>query len=316
MSFDLGALRAAVTAHGRVARVVVADVAGSTPREVGAAMLVWAENGRPGQSGTIGGGTLEFEAARHAFDRSGATRHALGPDMGQCCGGAVTLWTEVFDAAALQAFDGQEVIARGPGEMPLSVQRLLARARGSGLRPEPQLLAGWMVEPVTRAQRDIWIWGAGHVGRALVATLAPLPDIAITWVDTGRDRFPDVVPDGVTALPAPQPAPLMAHAPKQAEHLILTYSHALDLELCHAALSHGFGFCGLIGSKTKWARFRSRLANLGHSSDEIDRICCPIGQKALGKHPSAIAIGVAAQLLNQQKRNGDTCQTSFLASGA
>ncbi|WP_425101499.1 xanthine dehydrogenase accessory protein XdhC [Tropicibacter sp. S64] len=311
MSFDLAELKAAVASHGRVARVVVAEVRGSTPREVGASMLVW----HGGQSGTIGGGTLELEAARHAFDRQGATRHALGPDMGQCCGGAVTLWTELFDAETLAALEGP-VIARGPGAMPLAVQRVLAQARGQGTRPAPALIDGWMVEPVTEPQRHLWIWGAGHVGRALVQVLAPLPDLAITWVDTGPERFPQTVPAGVTALPAAQPARLVPHAPKNAEHLILTYSHALDLDLCHAILSHDFAFCGLIGSDTKWVRFRKRLAALGHADAQIGRICCPIGQKHLGKHPAAIAIGVASQLLDIQKRNGDTCLTSCLASGA
>ena len=75
---------------------------------------------------------------------------------------------------------------------------------------------------------------------------------------------------------------------------MLTYSHALDLELCHRLLTHGFARAGLIGSATKWARFRARLAALGHPPYAIARIDCPIGNPALGKHPQAIAIGVAA----------------------
>jgi len=111
------------------------------------------------------------------------------------------------------------------------------------------------------------------------------------------DRFPTDIPDTVTMLPAADPARLIPHAPQNAEHLILTYSHTLDLALCHAALTHGFAQCGLIGSKTKWARFRSRLAALEHSTQTITRITCPIGDPSLGKHPQAIAIGVAAQVL-------------------
>lgn len=95
----------------------------------------------------------------------------------------------------------------------------------------------------------------------------------------------------------------MPHAPAHAEHLILTYSHEIDLALCHAALAHGFGFCGLIGSDTKWARFRKRLAGLGHCDAQIARICCPIGQKGLGKHPQAIAIGVASRLIEGATRD-------------
>ncbi|MBS0126217.1 xanthine dehydrogenase accessory protein XdhC [Thetidibacter halocola] len=295
MSFDLDTLREAVALHGRVARVVVAEVRGSAPREVGAAMLVWAEKDGFGQIGTIGGGALEFEAASRAFERRGATRHALGPELGQCCGGAVTLWTEVWDAGALARLSGA-VVARGPGERPLAVQRLLDRARARGEAPAPQLVQGWMVEPLSRPRWPLWIWGAGHVGRALMDVLVPL-DCAITWVDTGLARFPNRVPWRVTVLPAAEPALVMRLAPREAAHLVLTYSHELDLALCHAALGHGFGFCGLIGSETKWARFRSRLRNLGHADAEIGRICCPIGQKSLGKAPAAIAIGVAAQIL-------------------
>ncbi|MDA7425210.1 xanthine dehydrogenase accessory protein XdhC [Thalassococcus lentus] len=296
MSFDLQELQAAVKAHDRVARVVVADVRGSTPREVGAAMLVW----EGGQSGTIGGGQLEFEAAEKALHQEGLSRHALGPDLGQCCGGAVTLLTEVFEAEHLSDLEGQAVIARGPGDKPLAVQRIIDRGRARGERPAAQLIGEWFVEPVSQPSRDIWIWGAGHVGRALVSVLCPLSDITLTWVDTSAERFPDDVPENVRVLPAAHPQRLAVHAPANAEHLILTYSHEIDFALCHALLGHGFGFCGLIGSDTKWVRFRKRLSALGHSEAQISRICCPIGQKGLGKHPQAIAIGVAARLLEKQ----------------
>ena len=303
MGFDLDALHSTVQRHGRVARVVIAEVRGSAPRDAGAAMLVWPE----GQSGTIGGGALEHQAAQaaRAMLAGGApvrlTRHALGPDLGQCCGGSLQLLTEVHDAATVAAWQGREVIARpvAPGtEMPLAVQRLLNGARAQGQRPEPQLVAGWMIEPLARPLVPLWIWGAGHVGRALVDTLSPLPDLAITWVDTGPERFPDSICAGVTALPAADPARLVPHAPHDAHHLILTYSHALDLALCHGLLGHGFASAGLIGSATKWARFRSRLGGLGHAPAQIARIRCPIGTPGFGKHPQAIAIGVASGLLS------------------
>ncbi len=130
--------------------------------------------------------------------------------------------------------------------------------------------------------------------------LRPLPDFAITWVDTGPERFPAAIPGGVTALPAPDPARALALAPQDAEVLILTYSHELDLALCHAALARGQGRIGLIGSATKWTRFRSRLAQLGHAPATVARIACPIGNPALGKHPQAIAVGIAAALLTEQ----------------
>ncbi len=316
MSFDLAPLRQAVDRHGRVTRVVVAEVAGSAPREVGAAMLVWAEGTGFGQSGTIGGGALELMAAEAALTRKGLTRHPLGPELGQCCGGAVTLLTEHFDAQTLAALDGRDVIARGPGEMPLAVRRVIDRARARGEAPGAQLVQGWMVEPVRRPTLPVWIWGAGHVGRALVSILAPLPEVALTWVDTGPERFPHDIPEGVTALPVPTPERAMSRAPRDAAHLILTYSHEIDLALCHAALSHGFAFCGLIGSDTKWARFRKRLQALGHTSAQIDAICCPIGHKALGKHPQAIAIGTVAQLLNWQNEKDHAWPTHSSASRA
>jgi xanthine dehydrogenase accessory factor len=292
---DLQALAVALAVHGRVARVVIAGVEGSSPREAGASMLVWDR----GQSGTIGGGALEFEAAERARGqlRAGGTavqRVALGPTLGQCCGGAVTLWTEVFDALPGPT-DG--MVARGPGEMPLAVRRILSAARGQGLRPATALVQGWLVEPVAEPARQVWIWGAGHVGRALAAVLAPLPGLALTWVDVAPDRFPADVPANATVVPVADPALLADHAPPEAEHLVLTFSHALDLELCHRLLRRGFRSCGLIGSATKWARFRSRLRALGHDAAVIDRIRCPIGDPALGKHPQAIAVGVAADLL-------------------
>lgn len=311
MGFDVEGLRRAVALQGRVARVVIAEVAGSAPREVGAAMLVW--NG--GQSGTIGGGALEFGAAAEALKHEGLRRHPLGPELGQCCGGAVTLLTEHYDAAALKTLDS-EVMARGPGAMPLAVKRLLNRARARGDAPAPQLLQGWMVEPVARPSLPVWIWGAGHVGRALVDVLSPLPDLSLTWVDTGPDRFPENVPEDVTLLPVPDPARAMALAPDDAAHLILTYSHEIDLQLCHAALRRGFAFAGLIGSDTKKARFTKRLQSLGHAPAQIARISCPIGQKTLGKHPHAIAIGVAAQIITLQTGDRTEWPTHSSASGA
>ncbi len=301
MSFDRAGLAAAVATHGRVARVLVADTAGSAPREAGAAMLVWPD----GQDGTIGGGALEWEAAAAARDLLAAggparvVRQALGPDLGQCCGGRVTLVTEVWEAANLPA-EGDQVVARalGPGtRQPLSVARLLARVRNGNGLARPVLVDGWLVEPVARPRRAVWVWGAGHVGRAIVGVLVPLPDLAITWVDTSAARFPEAVPPGVTVIAEADPVWVMASAPLDAKHLILTYSHALDLALCHAALGRGFASCGLIGSATKWARFRSRLAGLGHTTAAIARIRCPIGEPGLGKHPQAIAIGVAGEVL-------------------
>lgn len=300
--FDLAALTDAVRAHGQVARVLVAAHEGSSPREAGAAMLVW----RDGQSGTIGGGALEHQATLTARAMLAAgqacgpriDRVPLGPGLGQCCGGAVTLVTEVHDGATLPA---PPVVARSldGSAMPLAVKRLLAAARNQGELPQTQLVQGWLVEPVAHPLRHLWLWGAGHVGRAIASVMAPLPGLGLTWVDIAPDRFPATVAEGVTPLPAPDPAAAVAMAPVDAHHLILTFSHALDLELCHRLLGHGFASCGLIGSATKWARFRSRLAALGHSPAQIARITCPIGDPSLGKHPQAIALGVATDFLRR-----------------
>lgn len=306
MGFDREQVARLVALHGAVVRVVVAETAGSSPRDAGAAMCVWAV----GQEGTIGGGTLEYQAtlcARAMLANGKLTRLdrlPLGPALNQCCGGAVTLLSERWDQAALQSLTdpvlARPLPGRGAAEMPLAVARLVAQARAEGQLPATRTTQGWLVEPFDTRRRPIWIWGAGHVGRAIVATLAPLPDLHLTWVDTHPDRFPDL-PAGVSQMFAPNPADLVRFAPVDAEHLILTFSHALDLELCHRLLGHGFGALGLIGSATKWVRFRSRLAALGHAPATVGRITCPIGQPALGKHPQAIAIGVAIQLLKPTK---------------
>lgn len=304
--FERAELLAALERHRRVVRVAVAEVKGSAPREVGAAMLVW----RDGQSGTIGGGALEHLATRRAREMLAGgpvrrfERWPLGPGIGQCCGGAVALLSELYEAGAALPEDAVARPVAGESAMPLAVKRLLAALRGQGVAPPAQLVQGWFVEPVARPARLIWVWGAGHVGRALVSVLAPLPDLAITWIDTAPERFPEAVPPGVTVLPAADPALLVAHAPRAAEHVVLTYSHALDLELCHRILAHGCAGLGVIGSQTKAARFRARLADLGHPVTEIQRMACPIGDKSLGKYPQAIALGIATAVLKAAERGG------------
>jgi xanthine dehydrogenase accessory factor len=234
-------------------RITVTKTAGSVPREAGTQMLVWADR----TEGTIGGGTLEWEAMLEArrMLRDGRQSHSatmpLGPALGQCCGGSVSLLWEEAEAMT------------------------------------------------TPPARPLWIYGAGHVGRALVNVMAPLPDFAITWVDTGPERFPET---DVTTLVAKDPALIVKHAPLDADHLILTYSHEIDLALCHALLNHDFHGVGLIGSATKWARFKTRLAALGHTPAQISRIACPIGDPSLGKHPAAIALGVATAMIGPEAR--------------
>lgn len=308
MSFDLAQLQDAVARHGRVGRILVVNHKGSAPREAGTAMLVW----ETGQSGTIGGGALEFEAVRALRARLGdgfpfVDRVALGPSRGQCCGGAVVLASEVFDAHALSQIVGRSAHVRrleGRADKPLSILRAQNQARNGVAAARFVFDAGWLCEPLSIAQTPVWIYGAGHVGRAIIEVLAPLSEVDLTWVDTGPERFPDRLPAGVTALPAADIAAASGLAPPQAHHLILTYSHALDLALCHALLEKQAASIGLIGSATKWARFQRRLQALGHGAAEISRITCPIGDPRLGKEPQAIALGVASALVLALRAEG------------
>ena len=327
MSFDLPALTAAVAAAGHVVRIVVLREAGSVPRGAGTAMLVTADD----MQGTIGGGTLEWEAIKTAramlaegavgktpptYTTTGTTTGTtrailpgntasskrrmqvlpLGPALGQCCGGSVTLGWELFDANTLPATLPYLRSFNDSRETPPPA---LTRADPPAGSP-PREMHGWVLETAPAPARGLWIWGAGHVGRALVNVMATLPDWQITWADTGADRFPAMIPAGVTAIPATDLPRLAAHAPRDAEHLIVTMSHETDLALCHTLLTRGFAACGLIGSATKWARFTSRLQTLGHCRTEIAKIACPIGDPTLGKHPQAIAVGVAGALLSTQ----------------
>lgn len=314
MSFDLETLRRAVAAHARVARVLVAAQRGSAPRGAGTAMLVW----QGGQAGTIGGGALEHEAidlARRRLSAPGpgeTLRRPLGPALGQCCGGDVTLAIEVFDAGGVAEIptDGVYIrptevagagqrplaVAAGGSQRPLAVERA-ARALRSG-QPVPPLQEGWLVEPLGEARHPVWVWGAGHVGHALVTTLAGLP-VEVVWVDDRAGAFPDRLPKATTKLHAANPVDAVPHAPDLATHYVLTYSHALDLALVDALLRRPHRALGLIGSATKKARFLSRLRAAGHDPARLDRLQCPIGDPRLGKHPQAIAVGVVHALLKE-----------------
>jgi xanthine dehydrogenase accessory factor len=261
-----------------------------------------------GQAGTIGGGALEWAAvaaARRLLAEGGAWARAelrlpLGPALGQCCGGAVRLLLERFDAGTLPAAGAPFLrpLASGlpPATEPDLAARRLARMARDGRVAGPVLSGGWIVEPMARSPAPLWLYGAGHVGRALVRVLEGLP-VAVTWVDDAPSRFPDPVPPHVRALPTPQPERAAALAPPDALHLVMTYSHAADLAICHAILSRPHRFLGLIGSASKAARFRSRLAALGHGAEALARMQCPIGDRSLGKAPASIALGVAVEVL-------------------
>lgn len=240
--------------------VEITATRGSAPRDAGTAMKVTAA----GIAGTIGGGALEHQAIEKARGilATGAPERVetvpLGPGLGQCCGGAVTLRFG-YEPRAVDTPDFAEPVPVG-----LNV-------------PQP-----------------LWLWGAGHVGRAVVRACPP-GAFDVTWVDAGAARFPDTVGDHVTIVPAADMPRLAKRAPRQAHHLIFTYSHDIDLALCAALLERGFASCGLIGSETKWTRFQKRLRALALNPAPIT---CPIGDKSLGKTPDAIAKGCVNGLLS------------------
>ena len=297
----------AIEAEGSAALVTLARVEGSSPREAGVRMVV-----RPsgGFHGTIGGGTLEFaalEAANEALrkGRGPARRRslALGPELGQCCGGRVEWRVETFDESDLDDLSAL-AIAEGGASATLSarlgpdgrVQRTLRP--GAGERRLARLTDENWTEPLGGLARAIYLFGAGHVGRALALALAPLP-FAVRWIDPRRDAFPTHAPANVTLIHAPEPSAELASAPDNALIVVITHSHALDLEIVAEALRvERFGYVGLIGSATKRARFLSQMRAAGLTEVQRARLVCPIGIAGLeSKDPAVIAVSTAAQLL-------------------
>ena len=324
-----------------IVRVAVASVRGSTPREAGACMLVAEDT----LVGSIGGGKLEMtaiESARALLATGGAWQmlHVpLGPNLGQCCGGVVELWLErldVLDRSELAALHGERTRAEdvmlativGPDRFR---QRMLIAEDGSDAGFGDETLDGWAqreaaamagTEAVVRFAVDgpyalllerfepsstpLVLFGAGHVGKALVARLAGLP-FDVTWVDTRDEMFPDALPANVHARYTDDPVDEARRALPDAAYLVMTHSHALDYDLCRTILARDdVRFAGLIGSHTKAARFAHRLARDGMAAERIVRLVCPIGIAGIdSKRPEAIAIGVAAQLLRLREANWD-----------
>jgi xanthine dehydrogenase accessory factor len=292
--------------------VTVAIVEGSGPREPGAKMLVDAQR----LHGTIGGGHLEMRAMEVAREMlaSGEARRlerfALGPSLGQCCGGVVHLAFELADAAQmallkertnvdtwrLTALDGapdSAVFDDGPAADYPS----FATHRGTHVMQE-QDGRRWLVDLVAAPRAHLLLFGAGHVGAAIVRALAELP-CRVSWIDEREDMFPDQVPANVTIEATDTPESVVATAPAGASFLVMTHSHALDQRLTEAILSRpDSGWFGLIGSHTKRKQFEHRLRARGIPDARIDAMVCPIGLPGIsGKQPAVIAASVAAQLL-------------------
>ena len=280
--------------EGCVCLVSVAEAKGSVPREAGAIMLVYNNH----IYGSIGGGELEFQAIKTARkDRPDKSflrevrSYPLGPALGQCCGGHVKLMFEWYGP------DSKAVLAQ-----------LAAQDQGYSLHPtnaqDSPRVAIYPSEkmlslPLSGKRQPVFLYGAGHVGRAVVEIARHLP-CQIYWVDTDDNRYPEDIAEEVTKLPARQPETIVQHAPSDAIHLIMTYSHQIDFEIVSAVLTcDNFAKCGLIGSETKATRFNKHLRDAGVHSDAIERLTCPIGLPEItGKKPLQVAISVTAQLSN------------------
>jgi xanthine dehydrogenase accessory protein XdhC len=256
-------LRSLLARDEPAAVVSVAEVKGSAPREAGTHMIVTAKDSH----GTIGGGTLEWEATRRARsllksgEASAAMKLPLGPEIGQCCGGFVSLRLQRADQALCAELEANE--AREREKLPM-----------------------------------VLLFGAGHVGKALARALAPLP-LRVRWIDGRADAFPDLAVEGPEVVVTERLLEEVEAAPAGAAYLVLTHSHALDSMICAAALQRGdFAYLGLIGSRTKRAQFERGFRDLEIPQEQIARLVCPIGGGRIrDKRPAVIAALAAAELL-------------------
>ena len=291
---------------GPLIRIVIIAAEGSTPREEGVAMTVSAE----AANGTIGGGALEYDAIAHA--RAMLKRDAndvwlrdvksypLGPQLGQCCGGHVRLLFERYGETELshitELLDDNLLHVARPitAGAPMTAQRQRDSANELELHED----AEWFIEAVKPNLLPIFLYGAGHVGREVVRVFEGMA-VEITWIDTDESRYPDITPENARRLIAAAPQEAVAYAPDDAFHIVMSYSHPLDLEICHAVLKRGrFRYLGLIGSVTKKQRFLKRLRELGVQEDALSRLICPIGAGGpASKEPAVIAISLAAEIL-------------------
>jgi xanthine dehydrogenase accessory factor len=248
--------------------VTVQSTQGSVPREAGTWMAVFAD----GLVGTIGGGRLEFEAIDEARARLAGS-------------------ADQQEADAVQRYPlGPSLGQCCGGVVYLHYERVTAS--------DDAALRAWMIA----ALRPVALFGGGHVGKALAEVLARLP-FALHWIDSRDEIFPADVPANVMCEHSDPVQAAVADLPAGCSVVIMSFSHAEDLDIVAACLArqraHGdLGYIGLIGSKTKWATFRHRLEHRGYREDELARVTCPIGVPGItGKEPEVIAVAVAAQLL-------------------
>jgi xanthine dehydrogenase accessory factor len=327
----IAGLRAALAAEGRAVRVTVAGTRGSAPREAGAQMIV-----TPSRAfGTIGGGHLEFEAIRiarealaAAADGAWIARFPLAARLGQCCGGVATVLFQRFDsqsdasldalarrvergepaavASAIAANASVPVLVAPDAALPRAVIAAADTLRHSDSPPVLVDDAGtsWFVERVVANDFRVVIFGNGHVGRALVQVLGALP-CAVTWVDEREHDFPATVPSNIAIVASDLPEAEVRAAAPGSMFLVMTHSHALDFDLVGAILARGDArYVGMIGSKSKRAQMERRLGERGFDAAAIARVVCPIGMVGIaGREPGAIAVAVAAELLQERERS-------------
>lgn len=316
-----------LTAAGeRVVLVTVAGIRGSAPREVGAKMIVTPD----ATIGTIGGGQLEYQCSRLAFDMLGdgnaleLRKFPLGASMGQCCGGVVDIlfepiadtlptWLQDLRAlygqrepAAIVTHLGREYgkcVVTGSSQfgadVPVEVIDVARNSLASGRNAHRA--DDWFYETVVGTDFNIAVFGAGHVGTAVVSTLAQL-DCNIRWIDSRRNIFRHV-PANVRAIEAESPALELAAMPPGSYYLVMTHSHAIDFEICDRILRRRDAvYCGLIGSVTKRRRFTKRFRSHGMPESMINKLTCPIGVDGIGgKKPAEIAVAAAAEILQARE---------------
>ncbi len=337
MQWWVSSVKQVLQDEGRGVLVTVVGARGSTPRGAGTRMLVTAHR----IAGTIGGGRLEFaamESARRTLNEGGMPnprleKFALGPTLAQCCGGSVTLHFEVLDhdnanwvdellraaslgepAILLTTIKGDPDLPRvlGPDwaaqcnpspRLSRSIDRLL-KSKGGGcevlsLEDGARLL----VEIVLDRRAPLLLFGAGHVGQAIVRVFTDLP-FRISWVDSRSGLLPSSSPENVVCHHVTDPIACVGEADSGTYFLVMTHSHPLDLALCEAVLRRGdFAFLGLIGSSSKRQRFRRQLLDGGFSKATVDRMISPIGIDTIsGKSPAEIAVATAAQLLQWRQQ--------------
>ena len=305
--------------------VAVARVQGSVPREEDGGMVVTRDSVSETVSGTvsgtvtgtvtgtIGGGHLELKAIELAREwlrlgKTAATRrhYPLGPVLGQCCGGAVDLLFRPVTEIERDWVEALAAAERDGGEIGLTTELDQAAAPTAphtvlGFPSHAALEVGASSKRmVTRHHFHpwyVWIFGAGHVGKALAQVFGTLP-CSVTWVDSRDAEFPAVVPENLRIVQSDHPADEVTTIPSGADVLVLTHSHALDLEIVmQLARRADLAYVGVIGSATKAQLFRRRLEERGLDATQMH---CPIGvvlPGAQNKHPGAIALSVAADLL-------------------